>query len=221
VLAVARETGALLWEALVFPFHDQLARVRELLAGGAIGELREVQSTFQVLIERPADIRLSRALAGGAVNDLVCYPVRLARELFGADHVSAWATANWGGDGVDVDIQGSLGFPRGRRLLLSCGFGRSFDAFSRLLGTRGQIHLTNPFLPSPKDRLDAFASGAEPRSHRASGGEPSFTAALRHIHAVLRGEQQPRLLAVDTSLGNARALHDLLEAAAAAPAGGR
>jgi predicted dehydrogenase len=29
VLDVARQTGTLLWEAFVFPFHDQMARVRE------------------------------------------------------------------------------------------------------------------------------------------------------------------------------------------------
>jgi predicted dehydrogenase len=216
VLSAARETGSLLWEALVFPFQAQLERIRGQLADGAIGELREIQSTFQVLLDRPADIRMSRALEGGAANDLVCYPVRLARELFGTEHESAWATARWGGDGVDVDMQGSLGFPGGRRLLLSCGFGRSFDPFCRLLGTAGHIHVSNPFLPGPRDQFAVFADGADARTHRAAGPEPTFTAAIAHIHAVLAGEQAPRCLAIDTALGNARALHDLLAAAAAA-----
>lgn len=215
VLSAARETGTFLWEALVFPFHAQMEQIRRLLADNAIGELREIQSTFQVLLDRPADVRMSRALEGGAGNDLGCYPVRLARELFGAEHESAWATARWGGDGVDVDIQGSLSFPGGRRLLLSCGFGRSFDAFSRLLGTGGQIHISNPFLPGPKDYFDVFAHGSEGRRYQACGTEPSFAPAIAHIHAVLRGEQPPRQLAIDTSLGNATALHDLLMPAAA------
>ena len=46
VLAVARETGTPLWEAFVFPFHDQMERIRGLLAAGAIGDLREIQSDF-------------------------------------------------------------------------------------------------------------------------------------------------------------------------------
>lgn len=46
VLAVARETGTLLWEAFVFLFHGQFERVAALVADGAIGELREIQSTF-------------------------------------------------------------------------------------------------------------------------------------------------------------------------------
>ena len=218
VLAVARETGTLLWEAFVFPFHAQMERIRGLLAEGAIGELREIQSNFHFLLGRPDDIRMTRALDGGAANDVGCYPVHLARELFGDEHESAWATARWGGDGVDVDTQGSLGFPGGRRLLMSCGFGRSLDTFSRLLGTAGQIHVSNAFHPRPEDHFEVFTDGAEPQTYHAAGTEPSFTAAITHIQAVLRGEQPPRSLATDTSLGNARALHDLLESAAAAKA---
>jgi hypothetical protein len=117
---------------------------------------------------------------------------------------------------VDVDTQGSLGFPGGRRLLLSCGFDRSLDTFSRLLGTGGQIHISNAFHPGPQDHFEVCTEGAEPQTYQAAGTEPSFTAAIAHIQAVIKGEQPPRSLAVDTSLGSARALHDLRESAAAA-----
>jgi hypothetical protein len=35
--------------------------------------------------------------------------------------------------------------------------------------------------------------------------------AIRHIGAVLAGDEEPRLLAVDTALGTARGLHDLAQ----------
>jgi len=209
VLAVAAETGTLLWEAFVFPFHDQFARVTGLLADGAIGELREIQSNFHFNVGRPDNMRLSRDLDGGALNDVGCYPVRLALELFGTGHHSAWATAEWGGQHVDMETRGSLGFTAGRRLLLSCGMRRAYDTFTSLQGSDGQIHLTNPFHPGPGDRFEVRPAGAEPRSYAAAGEEPSFTAAIRHIQAVLRGEEAPRQLATETSLASAQALHDL------------
>jgi predicted dehydrogenase len=209
VLAVARETGTPLWEAFVFPFHDQFARVKGLLADGAIGELREIQSDFHFSVGRPDNIRLSASLAGGALNDVGCYPVRLALELFGRGHETAWATSEWGGQDVDMETWGSLGFAAGRRLLLSCGMRRSIDTFSTLLGTSGQIHLTNAFHPGPADRFEVVAAGAAARSYQAAGHEASFAAAIRHIQSVLRGEQAPRQLATETSLASARALHDL------------
>ena len=208
VLAVAKETGTLLWEAFVFPFHAQFAAVQKLLADGAIGELLEIQSGFHFMVGNPANIRLIRDLDGGALNDVGCYPVRIALELFGAGHTDAWAAAVWGGHDVDVDTQGSLGFPGGRRLLLTCGMRRAYDTFTRLLGTAGQIQLTNPFHPGRGDSYTVLTDG-EPRILDAGAAEPSFTGMIRHIQNVLRGGEAPRQLALDTSRASARALHDL------------
>lgn len=212
VLASARQTGTLLWEAFAFPFHAQLARLRRLIADGVIGDLMEIKSNFHFAVTRPDNIRLSRELEGGALLDVGCYPVRLAAELFGAAHESAWAAARQGGQDVDVDTWGVLGYPAGRRLLLSCGFGRSYDAFTTLEGTAGQIHVTNPFHPGPGDSYLVKAGRDEPRRYPAAPEELSFTALTRHINGVLRGEEEPRLLAVDTALPVARGLHDLAEA---------
>jgi len=215
VLAVARETGTLLWEAFVFPFHAQFAAVQKLLADGVIGELLEIQSDFHFKVTNPANIRLIRDLDGGALNDVGCYPVRIALELFGAGHTDAWATAVWGGQDVDVDTQGSLGFPGGRRLLLTCGMRRAYDTFTRLLGTAGQIQLTNPFHPGRGDSYTVLTDGEPPRTLDAGAAEPSFTGMIRHIQNVLRGGEAPRQLALDTSLASARALHDLHQSMAA------
>ena len=214
VLAVARETGTPLWEAFVFPFHEQMAKVRRLLADGAIGELREIQSNFTFVLDHPGDFRLRRGMAGGALNDVGCYPVRLAVELFTGEVESAVATATLGGDGVDVDLQGIVDYSGHQRLIVSCSFLRSDDRFSRLLGTAGQIHLTDPFHPGPDDSFTLFEEGKEPRGYASTDEVPSFTAAIRHIQRVVQGQEAPRHLAVDNSLANARALHALHEAAA-------
>jgi predicted dehydrogenase len=66
VLESARQTGTLLWEAFAFPFHAQLARLRQLIADGAIGDLMEIKSNFHFPVTRPDNIRLSRELEGGA-----------------------------------------------------------------------------------------------------------------------------------------------------------
>ncbi|HUA31231.1 MAG TPA: Gfo/Idh/MocA family oxidoreductase [Streptosporangiaceae bacterium] len=210
VLETARRTGTLLWEAFSFPFHPQLERIAALVADGAIGELMEIKSNFHFQIRNPANIRLSGALEGGALLDVGCYPVRLAQEFFGPDPVSAWARSTWGGEDVDVDTWGVLDYPAGRRLLLSSGFGRSYDTFTTLEGTAGQIRITNPFHPGKGDSYELVAAGAEPRRFPAAD-EASFAALLRHINAVLSDKTQPRVLAVDTSLPLARALHDLAQ----------
>ena len=219
VLAVARETGTPLWEAFVFPFHDQMRRIRALLADGVIGDLREIQSDFHFpLTDTAHDIRMDPALGGGALFDVGCYPVWLARHLFRAEHHTAVAGAIMDPGGVDVATWGYLGFPGGRRLMLSCGFRRAKETFSRLLGTAGQIHVTSAFHPTAADWFEVHRPGHEPvREPGAGPNQHSFTPAVEHIQAVVQGREEPRELATGTSAGSARALADL---AASARAGG-
>jgi predicted dehydrogenase len=223
VLAVARATGTPLWEAFAFPFHDQMARLRGILADGTIGELREIQSGFHFPMSDPeTNVRMFAGLEGGALLDVGCYPVRLARDLFGAEHEGAWAEADRAPGGVDVATWGGLDFPGGRHLYLSCGFRRADDTFTRLLGTAGQIHVSNPFHPRARDTFVVFQDGRAPVTHRGIGPyRQSFTPLIRHIHAVIRGKEEPRLLAADTSLGSARALHDMAEASRTGTSGTR
>ncbi len=218
VLAVAHETGTLLWEAFVFPFNEHLDRIRTLVADGAIGEVREIQSDFHFNVGRPGDIRLSADLQGGALRDVGCYPVRLAQEFFG-EHESAWAARVMGGrpgadgtPGVDLETWGSLAYSGDRRLLLSCGMRRARDTFSRLLGPSGQICVSNLFHPRPGDDVRLVDASGKETAFPATVDEPAFTAALRHLNAAIAGEEAPRLLATETSLTTARALHDLAAA---------
>jgi predicted dehydrogenase len=216
VLAVARQTGTLLWEAFVFPFNEQMARIRSLLGDGAIGELREIQSGFHFPVSRPDNIRMSAALEGGALLDVGCYPVRLAQELFG-EHESAWAVSELGGQGVDIETWGTLGYSGGRRLLLSCGMRRSNDTLSRLLGTEGQIHVSNLFHPGPGDQVTLYPARGRGAvaEFPLTVDEPAFTSAIRHINAAISGSEPPRLLALETSAATARALADLAASARA------
>ncbi|HEY5400212.1 MAG TPA: Gfo/Idh/MocA family oxidoreductase [Trebonia sp.] len=221
VLEVAATAARPLWEAFVFPFQAQHQRLTRLLEDGAIGEPAELYSAFHFPLSNPANIRMDAALGGGALADVGCYPIRLAFELFAAgDGPGADGTA--GGEalacvartenGVDTDAAGivTFGGRQGtRRLLLTCGFKRSLDTFTSVLGSEGRIQLTNPFHPSPADTLTIRRPNADPVTERPTADTRSFTAAIRHIHAVLRGEQAPVHTAAEYSLPAARVLEEL------------
>jgi predicted dehydrogenase len=221
VLDVAATAAAPLWEAFVFPFQAQHQRLKSLLEDGAIGEPAELYSAFHFLLSNPANIRMDAALGGGALADVGCYPIRLAFELFTAGtpaggEARAAACDAITENGVDTDAAGivTFGAQSGtrsgtRRLLLTCGFKRSFDTFTSVLGSAGQIRLTNPFHPSPADTLTISRPNADQVTERPTTDNRSFTAAIRHIHAVLRGEEAPRHTAADYSLQAARVLEEL------------
>jgi len=217
VLEVARSSPGPLWEAFVFPFHAQTERLMALLAAGTIGELREVRSSFHFLLDDEEDIRLLAELSGGAVQDVGCYPIRLARLVFGAEPVEGRvrADARWSATGVDEELWGALAFPGDRRLVLSCGFRSADDTSTTLLGTAGRIHLTNPFHPGSGDTITVVRREHVQAEDSPGVCERSFTATIRHIHRVVRGLEEPRHLAVDEAMGNAQAIAALLRAARA------
>ena len=212
VLETATETGALLWESFVFPFQAQHRRLLDLLAGGAIGEVRELNSLFYFNLSRSEDIRLSEELGGGALADVGCYPVRLAQEVLSTRDPSAGDAVGFatGNGAVETEAVAIVDYGR-QRLVLGCGFGRAVDTFTRVLGTDGQIHLTNPFHPQPADTLVLRRDGKETVEHPTVDAR-SFTAALRHIHAVLREEEAPAHLADESSLRTARTLEVVAQA---------
>jgi predicted dehydrogenase len=224
VLDVAATAPRPLWEAFVFPFQAQHRRLTGLLGDGAIGEPAELVSAFHFRLTNRANIRLSATLGGGALADVGCYPVRLAYELFGAGLRRAGASAtvvaaagDFDGE-VEADTSGLVRFGP-RRLLLTCGFRRPSDTFTRVLGDAGAVHMTNPFHPSPADTLTIRRPGADPVTERPTTDQRSFTAAIRHVHAVLRDEAAPEHTAAQWSLPAARTLEDLQAAAAAGRAG--
>ncbi len=216
VLDVAAASPAPLWEAFVFPFHEQMARIREAVRSGVIGQVREVSSRFHFVLDDPKDIRLSGELGGGSLHDVGCYPIRLARLLLAdePDTRRAIADAAWASSGVDEELWGALAFSGDRRLVFSCGFRAAYDTFSRVLGTSGEIRITNPFHPAPGDTFAIVREGAPQEEHPAAPeGGHSFTPMIRHVHRVLRGQETPSYLAIDDAMGNARAIAALLDVA--------
>jgi predicted dehydrogenase len=207
LLAAAAAIGpALLWEAFVFPFQPQHQRIVALLADGAIGRPAEIVSAFHFRLTRTVDIRLSAELGGGALADVGCYPIRLAHELFGVSAAPAATAGSAVVDGeVEVDAAAIASWDT-RRLLLTCGFRRGYDTFTRILGDEGWLHVTNPFHPGPSDSIALHRAQADPLVEHPTTDARSFTAALRHIHAVLHGAEPARHTAAEYSLPAARTL---------------
>ncbi|MFC6666236.1 Gfo/Idh/MocA family protein [Deinococcus radiopugnans] len=54
---VAQATGRVLLEAFAYRFHPHIARLRELVQAGELGELRAVRAAFGFTLDNPDDFR--------------------------------------------------------------------------------------------------------------------------------------------------------------------
>ena len=83
LIALRDRHKVLVCEAFMVIYHPQWIKVRELIASGAIGRLRQVQGCFTYYNVDPANMRNQLDLGGGGLLDIGVYPVVSTR--FAAD----------------------------------------------------------------------------------------------------------------------------------------
>lgn len=135
-------------EGMHYACHPLARRLWQLVDDGAIGELRHVDIVFQAPLRRPDDIRYQRELAGGALMDLGCYALHLARRLLGGMPVVERAEAQLLPSGVDrrmiVHLTGAAATARIRAEFAP---GALIDQHAVLVGSRGRLMVRQPFMP--------------------------------------------------------------------------
>jgi predicted dehydrogenase len=161
----ASETaGVLLMEAFMYRFHPLWIKARQLVADGAIGDLLAVQSFFSYRNVDPTDIRNMTAAGGGALNDIGCYPVHVARMLFGSEPNGVKAAIRRDPTfGTDAVTSAVLDFD-GRHATFTCSTQLEDDQRVHIVGTTGRILIEIPYNipPDQTTRLLHFAGGNPP-----------------------------------------------------------
>jgi D-xylose 1-dehydrogenase (NADP+, D-xylono-1,5-lactone-forming) len=139
----ADRAGLLLTEAFMYRHNPQTARLKELVDGGAIGELRLVRAAFSFSISDPANIRLAAELDGGALMDVGCYCVSGSRLLAGEpERVFGTSLTE---AGADTSFAGTLSFPGGVVAQFDCSFRLPMRDELEAVGTEGSIFLDDPW----------------------------------------------------------------------------
>jgi predicted dehydrogenase len=158
LVAVARERGVFAMEAMWTRFQPAVVRLRELVADGAIGEVRAVQADLGVARESAPDDRLfSLDLGGGALLDVGVYVVSFAQMLLGSP-TTVTTTGSLLETGVDGEASLLLGYDDGRAAMLHAAFHGSPGA-ARVIGTDGWIDVPPRF--HHPDRLVLRRPGRE------------------------------------------------------------
>lgn len=145
IAAVAAETGVFAMEAMWTRFFPVVVRMRELLADGAVGEVRAVQVDLGVRNPlTPGDRFVRPDLGGGALFDLTVYPVSFAQMVLGTP-TSVAARGVVTADGVDLEESVLLGFDSGATATLTATLRCATPGQARVFGTDGWIDVLPRF----------------------------------------------------------------------------
>jgi D-xylose 1-dehydrogenase (NADP+, D-xylono-1,5-lactone-forming) len=203
---VAEKTGRLLSEAFMYRHNPQTKRLAQLVADGAIGELRLVRSAFSYSLYDAGNIRLRTDVEGGALMDVGCYCVSGSRLLAG-EPVAVKGEAWYGPSGTDWVFGGALRFPDDVIATFDCGTAMPNRDELEAIGSEGSIFLDDPWhCVHPVIEL---RRGDEVERIELEH-EDSYRLELENVSDAIRGEAE-LLLGREDALGQARtlaALHD-------------
>src|SRR4051794_3081302 len=175
----ARANGVFLMEAMWTRFLPHVARIREILAAGTLGELVYLTAEHGQWFADDAEHRLfAPSLGGGALLDLGIYPVSFAHFVFGppADVTAVSTPAFTGVDGTTSMI---LRYDSGAHAVLTTTLAAASANPAAIYGTAARIEVDGVFYVPTSFRvvsrsgevLERFESPAEGRGMQYEAAE--------------------------------------------------
>jgi predicted dehydrogenase len=138
-------------EAFMYRLHPQWQRAVQIVRGGGVGEPRLVQSVFSYFNDDPGNVRNQAEIGGGALLDIGCYTISIARFVFGAEPRRVLGLVDrdprFGTDRISsalLDFGGATGS-------FTCSTQLQSYQRAHILGTEGRIEIEIPY-NAPPDR---------------------------------------------------------------------
>jgi predicted dehydrogenase len=217
LLAARDANGVQIAEAFMVRTHPQWEEVERLIASGRIGALRLVTGHFSYARRSASDIRSQPEWGGGALMDIGCYPIFIARWMFGAEPTDVAAMFDRDAEfGVDRLTSAMMRFPNGQAVFTCSGDLVPYQRM-HLYGERGRIEVEIPF-NAPSDvpcRIfvdDGSVLGGRsattieiPAADQYRLQSERFAAAVRGVGTVP--------VSLETAVGNMAAIDALFRAA--------
>ncbi len=209
LLGLAAERGLVMTEGFMWRHLPQTSLACDLVAQGAIGELRLVQSWFSFTLARPTDPRLDPAQQGGSLMDVGCYCVSAARLLAGEpESVTAQCVRDRPG-GVDVRAAATLRFPGGVLATVDCAFDLPERRGLRVVGSEAALEIDDPWFGA-QPGIRVRAADGSVQTVGAEAADP-YRAQLEDFAGAIAHRRPPRIGRAET-VGQARTLQALLRA---------
>lgn len=165
----ADANGVVLSEAFMYRYHPLQTEVESLVRGGALGTVHLVRASYSFVQTDLADYRRDPGMGGGALFDVGCYCLNIARMAFGLEPTAVTAKSLYDpATGIDTTTTALLEFGTDGMALIDCSFSLSFRASYEIVGSEASVSV-------PRFLLGGIRAGGQPEAgdYRISGGGES------------------------------------------------
>ncbi|MFD7708048.1 Gfo/Idh/MocA family protein [Streptomyces sp. NPDC059785] len=205
---LARARGRFLMEAMWTFCNPLVLRLKQLVADGAIGEVRTLQADFGINGPFPPSHRLrDPEQGGGALLDLGVYPVSFAHLLLGEPSDIA-ASAVLSEEGVDLQTGALLSYDSGALASVHCAINAGTPVSASVTGSTGRIDIPDGFFFP-----DHFVLHRDGRESETFAADPAHGPrnSMKHeavevMRALRAGETESPLVPLEGTLAVMRTL---------------
>jgi predicted dehydrogenase len=126
--------------------HPQWQQVRELVRSGRLGTVSAIQCLFTYHNVDPDNVRNMADIGGGALYDIGCYPIVVARYIFAAEPVRVMGLIDRDPEfRTDRLTSGLIDFGEGRHLTFTVSTQLTPYQRVNILGTKARLAVEIPF----------------------------------------------------------------------------
>jgi predicted dehydrogenase len=145
MVAAARSAGTFLMEAMWTRFLPHIARVREILAAGTLGDVRYVTAEHGQWFAEDPEFRLfAPSLGGGALLDLGIYPISFAHFALGSP-ARITAVSDPAFTGVDATTSAILQYDGGAHAVVTTSLAAQSNNPAAIYGTQARLEIDGWF----------------------------------------------------------------------------
>jgi predicted dehydrogenase len=200
VREAAAERGLLAMEAMWTRYLPHMVRIRELVAAGALGEVRALTADHtQALPTDPAHRINALELGGGALLDLGIYPVSFAWDILG-EPLSIVASARIGDAGSDTEVATIMAHASGAlSTSLSASRGAGPNTAS-IIGTDARIDIDSVWYAASSFRLVGPDGGVREEFRSEIDGRGMQYQALAAERYLAEGRTDSDILPIDETV---------------------
>ena len=142
VVDLAASKKLVVLEAMWTRWMPHMIRIRELLAAGALGELRSLIADHDQKLPTDVEHRIQNPdLGGGALLDLGIYPISFAWDVFGEPSSVYALSSPTPVTGVDQNDAIVLGYPSGTKAIINTVLDAAGPNTAVLVGTEARIEI--------------------------------------------------------------------------------
>ncbi|MCF2948233.1 Gfo/Idh/MocA family oxidoreductase [Paraglaciecola aquimarina] len=198
---LAKQQNVFFQEAIWSRFMPCLAKVKQKIADGVIGDIQYITSTIGFAFQHRDTNRLyDPKLGGGALLDLGLYPIALSQAILGEEPSVIQAMGNVSEKQVDETTIVNMQYPSGRYSQFTCSASGHCPNSMTIVGTDGNIVLPAMFWDTDQAQVFDLEGLVETIDfpHAVNGFEYQIEESMRCIDA---GKHYSDLMTHDESIG--------------------